>query len=277
MAQKRSPKRARQKERRNARRDEWRGYLTKRRRQRWGVLLGSLAVIGVGVVVALFAFLGGDERSPSASGSPRASAAPGTVTVPVKEPVACGAKLPEAAGSKKKVDYAKPAGQDLDPDKTYIWHLETSCGDIDIELDLEHSPKTANSIAFLTREKFYDGTFFHRLVQDFVEQGGDPKGDGTGGPGYQVVEPPPEDIKYGKGVVAMAKGGADPAGASGSQFFIVVSDRTKDVLTTPDYALVGEVTDGIDVVDDIVANGHTADDVPPKEWVYIERATIVER
>lgn len=276
MAQKRTPKRARKKERRNQRRDEWRQYVLRRRRQRWGVLLGSLAVIGVGVVVALFAFTGGDE-DPGTSASPRASAAPGSVTVPVKEPVACDAKEPDAAGSKKKVDYAKPNDQNLDPDKTYIWRLDTSCGDIDIELDLENSPKTANSIVFLTRERFYDGTFFHRLVQNFVEQGGDPKGDGTGGPGYQVVEPPPEDVEYSKGIVAMAKGGADPAGASGSQFFIVVSDRTKDVLTSPDYALVGEVTDGIDVVDDIVANGHVADGVPPKEWVYIERATIVEQ
>jgi peptidyl-prolyl cis-trans isomerase B (cyclophilin B) len=276
MAQGRSQKRARQKERRNARRDEWRQYVHRRRRQRWGVFLGSLAVIGIGVVVALFAFKGGAEK-PSSSASPGASSAPGSSKLPVKEPVACGAKLPEAAGSTKKTDYANPTDQKLDPDKTYLWRLETSCGDVDIELDLEDSPKTANSIAFLTREKFYDGTFFHRLVQNFVEQGGDPKGDGTGGSGYQVVEPPPEDIKYSKGVVAMAKGGADPAGASGSQFFIVVSDRTEEVLTTPDYALVGEVVEGLDVVDEIVANGHLADGVPPKEWVYIERATIVEK
>jgi peptidyl-prolyl cis-trans isomerase B (cyclophilin B) len=275
MAQRRSPKRARKKERRNARRDEWRQYVERRRRQRWGVFLGSLAVIGVGLVVAFFAFQGGDEK-PSASASPSAPAGTASTKVPVKEPVACDAELPEAAGSTKKTDYAEPTDQKLDPDKTYVWHLETSCGDVDIELDLENSPKTANSIAFLTREKFYDGTFFHRLVQNFVEQGGDPKGDGTGGSGYQVVEPPPEDIEYSKGVVAMAKGGADPAGASGSQFFIVVSDRTKDVLATPDYALVGEVVEGLDVVDDIVANGHVADGVPPKEWVYIERATIVE-
>jgi cyclophilin family peptidyl-prolyl cis-trans isomerase len=194
----------------------------------------------------------------------------------VKEPVACDAKLPDSAGSVKRTDYTEPEDQKLDPDKTYIWHLETSCGDVDIELDLENSPKTANSIAFLTREKFYDGTFFHRLVQNFVAQGGDPVGTGNGGPGYQVVEPPPEDIEYSTGIVAMAKGGNDPPGASGSQFFIVVADRTKDVLT-PDYALVGEVVEGDDVVDDIVANGHVADPVPPKEWVYIERATIIER
>ena len=274
MATQRKPKRARKKERRNARRDEWRQYVQRRRRQRWGVFLGSLAVVGVGVAVAFFAFAGGDEK-PKAS--PSASPAAGTVAVPVKKPVACGAKLPEAAGSEKKTNYPSPKDQNLDPEKTYIWHLETSCGDVDIELDLEHSPKTSASIAFLTREHFYDGTFFHRLVKDFVAQGGDPAGTGSGGAGYQVVEPPAKDIEYGRGVVAMAKAGTDPPGASDSQFFIVVSDHTKDVLTSPDYALVGEVVEGLDAVDDIVANGHAADGVPPKEWVYIERATIVEK
>jgi cyclophilin family peptidyl-prolyl cis-trans isomerase len=275
MAQGRSQKRARQKERRDARREEWRQYVKQRRRRQWLTVLGALVVIGIGVVVALFAFNGGDEGKPSASASPLAPA--GFMTVPEKEPVACGAKLPDSAGSVKKTDYTKPTDQKLDPDKTWIWHLETSCGDIDVELDVEHSPKTANSIAFLTRQHFYDGTFFHRLVQNFVEQGGDPTGTGSGGPGYQVVEPPPDDVEYTKGVVAMAKAGNDPPGASGSQFFIVVSDRTKDVLTTPDYALAGEVTEGLDAVDDIVANGHVADGVPPKKWVYIERATIVEK
>jgi peptidyl-prolyl cis-trans isomerase B (cyclophilin B) len=273
MAQQRNPKRARKKEAQQRRREEWHAYVKRRRRQRLGVLLGSLAVIGIGVAVAFFAFTG-EEEDLAASPSPTATGAPGAV--PIKEPVACGADLPDAAGSKKE-QYDEAEDQNLDPDNTYIWHLETSCGHIDIELDLENSPKTANSIAFLTREKFYDGTFFHRLVKDFVEQGGDPKGDGTGGAGYQVVEPPPDDVEYSKGVVAMAKGGADPPGASGSQFFIVVSDRTKDVLTSPDYALVGEVVEGLDVVDDIVANGSAADGVPPRKWVYIERATIVEK
>ena len=273
MAGQRNPKRARKKEAQQRRREEWHAYVRRRRRQRLYVLLGSLAVIAIGVAVAFFAFTG-EEEQVAASPSPTANGDPGPV--PVKEPVACGAKLPDDAGSTKK-QYDEAADQDLDPDTTYIWHLETSCGDIDIELDLANSPKTANSIVFLTREGFYDGTFFHRLVKDFVEQGGDPKGDGTGGSGYQVVEPPPDDVEYSKGVVAMAKGGADPPGASGSQFFIVVSERTKNVLTTPDYALVGEVVEGLDAVDDIVANGSAADGVPPRAWVYIERATIEEK
>jgi cyclophilin family peptidyl-prolyl cis-trans isomerase len=273
MATQRNPKRARKKDRRNARRDEWRQYVQRRRRQRWGVFLGSLAVIGVGVAVAFFAFMGGDEKEPASSASPKA----GTVTVPVKKPVACGAKAPSTAGSVKKTNYASPVDQHLDPDNTYIWRLETSCGDIDIELDVKSSPKTSNSIVFLTRERFYDGTFFHRLVKDFVAQGGDPTGTGSGGAGYQVVEPPPKDVEYSQGTVAMAKGQTDPPGASDSQFFITVSDHAAEVLTSPDYALVGKVVEGEDAVDDVIANGHAVDDVPPEKWVYIERATIVEK
>src|SRR5687767_14431975 len=89
MAQERSPKRARKKERRHARREEWQQYVKQRRRRRWLTVLGSLAVIGIGVVVALFSFTGGDEKPPSASAS--ASPARGQMTVPNKEPVACDA------------------------------------------------------------------------------------------------------------------------------------------------------------------------------------------
>jgi cyclophilin family peptidyl-prolyl cis-trans isomerase len=273
MASGRSTKRARKKERRNARREEWQAFVKRRRRQRYGVLLGSLAVIGVGVLIAFLAFKPASEKPRK---SPRRSPSSSLVTVPVKRPVACDAKLPVTAGSKKK-QFSKPADEHLSSDKTYIWRLETSCGNVDIELDTERSPKTANSIAFLTRQGFYDGLFFHRLVQNFVIQGGDPMGTGGGGSGYQVVEAPPSDIEYKTGVVAMAKAQNDPPGASGSQFFIVTDDHTAQTLSSPDYALVGKVVDGQDVVDRIESQGHLADNIPPKAWVYIEHATIVEQ
>jgi cyclophilin family peptidyl-prolyl cis-trans isomerase len=81
-----------------------------------------------------------------------------------------------------------------------------------------------------------------------VIQGGDPKGDGLGGPGYTVVEKPPQDVAYTKGVVAMAKTQTDPPGASGSQFFVVTGE---DIGLPPDYALLGKVTKGQEVVDKI--------------------------
>ena len=90
--------------------------------------------------------------------------------------------------------------------------VETSCGSFVIELDTKGSPKTANSFAFLAEEGFYDGTIFHRIAPGFVIQGGDPQGTGTGGPGYSVTEPPPEDTTYARGLVAMAKTAVEPPG-----------------------------------------------------------------
>ena len=91
----------------------------------------------------------------------------------------------------------------------------------------------------------YDDTLIHRIEPGFVIQGGDPSGDGTGGPGYKVVEKPPAKTKYLQGVVAMAKTGTEAAGTSGSQFFVVTA---QDAQLPPDYALLGKVTSGLDVV-----------------------------
>lgn len=148
--------------------------------------------------------------------------------------------------------------------------METSEGTFEIALDTENNPITANNFAYLTEEGFYDGLGFHRIVPDFVIQGGDPTGTGNGGPGYKVVEAPPEDTKYDVGVVAMAKTGTEAAGTSGSQFFVVTGSQGQTL--TPDYAVVGEVTDGLDVVQEIGGLGG-ADQQPTKD-VVIEKATL---
>jgi peptidyl-prolyl cis-trans isomerase B (cyclophilin B) len=138
--------------------------------------------------------------------------------------------------------------QKLTAGKTYVAHVSTSCGDFDITLDPKRAPVTGGSFASLVAKHFYDGLTFHRIAAGFVIQGGDPKGDGSGGPGYSVVEAPPQDLTYTKGVVAMAKTQTDPPGASGSQFFVVTGE---DAGLPPDYALLGKVTKGQDVVDKI--------------------------
>lgn len=148
--------------------------------------------------------------------------------------------------------------------------FETSEGRFTVALDTDRAFKTANSFAYLAEEGFYDGLTFHRIVPGFVIQGGDPQGDGTGGPGYQIVEKPPADLEYVPGVVAMAKGGADPSGASGSQFFVVTGAGGADL--PPDYALVGEVVEGFDVVEKIGALG--GPDERPTREVIIDRATL---
>lgn len=137
--------------------------------------------------------------------------------------------------------------------KAYTAILHTSQGDIGINLDVKTRPVTVNNFVTLAQKNFYNNTIFHRVIKGFMIQGGDPKGDGTGGPDSYVVEAPAANTKYARGVVAMAKKGSDPAGTSGSQFFIMQEDNT----LPPDYAVLGTVVSGMDVVD-AIANAPVA-------------------
>jgi cyclophilin family peptidyl-prolyl cis-trans isomerase len=159
----------------------------------------------------------------------------------------------------------------LDPAKTYTVDLKTSEGDFTITLDQKASPKVAASFAALVRKGFFDGTIFHRIVPGFLIQGGDPTGTGTGDPGYTVVDKPKPGTKYTQGVVAMAKRGDEPAGASGSQFFIVT--KNGDLGLPPLYAVLGRVTAGMPVVQKIGKLGDLSTEKPTKR-VVIDKATL---
>src|SRR5690606_38093383 len=119
-------------------------------------------------------------------------------------------------------------------------------------LDTRNNPKTAASFEHLAKEGVFDGTWFHRIVPGFVIQGGDPEGTGMGGPGYSVVEAPPQNAEYTRGVVAMAKTAVEQPGTSGSQFFVVTG---ADAGLPPEYAIVGKVTGGMKVVRTIESFG----------------------
>jgi peptidyl-prolyl cis-trans isomerase B (cyclophilin B) len=160
----------------------------------------------------------------------------------------------------------------LEPGKTYTVTLKTNEGTFAFDLDVEDSPHTTASFAALVKKGFFDGLTFHRIVSGFVIQGGDPNGDGTGGPGYTTVDAPPADAKYTKGVVAMAKAAAEPPGTSGSQFFVVTG---ADIGLPPDYALLGKVSGGMAVVDKIGRLGDPTTEQPTKK-VVIEKATLAE-
>jgi cyclophilin family peptidyl-prolyl cis-trans isomerase len=134
--------------------------------------------------------------------------------------------------------------------------VKTNCGTFQIALDVKQSPKTVNSFAYLVSHRFYNGLSFHRVVPNFVIQGGDPKGNGLGGPGYTVVERPPPNTSYLRGVVAMAKSAQQPPGASGSQFFVVTAPA--DAGLSPDYAVLGKVTKGMAAVQRIAKLGNPA-------------------
>jgi cyclophilin family peptidyl-prolyl cis-trans isomerase len=154
-----------------------------------------------------------------------------------------------------------------------IAKVKTSCGDFEISLDSEGSPKTVASFAHMADEGVYDDTPFHRIVPDFVIQGGDPRGDGTGDAGYTVEEPPPPDAAYTDGVVAMAKTAAEPPGTSGSQFYVVTA---ADAGLPADYALLGEVSSGEETVDAIAGLGDPASGQTgtPTRPVVIETITV---
>jgi peptidyl-prolyl cis-trans isomerase B (cyclophilin B) len=219
-------------------------------------------VLMLGCLLALSACGGSNSDKGSKSGSDGAPASAATATgtgcQKVDKPAPKSVKLP------------KPTTE-LDAAKSYVATVSTSCGDFQITLDAKRAPKTGGSFQYLAGKGFFDGTTFHRIVAGFVIQGGDPKGDGTGGPGYKVVEAPPKDVKYGKGVVAMAKTQLEAAGTSGSQFFVVTGDSTP---LPPEYALLGKVTGGQDVVDKIAAAETDPSTEQPVEPIVIRSVTV---
>ena len=164
---------------------------------------------------------------------------------------------------------AKPT-QKLDPSKTYTVTMQTNCGSFTIDVAVKTAPATAASFVSLVQKGFYDHTIFHRIVPGFIIQGGDPTASGLGGPGYSTVDKPPATARYTLGTVAMAKTQAEPAGTSGSQFFIVTA---QDAQLPPEYAIVGEVKDGLDTVTRIGGLGDASTE-QPTEIVELQKATV---
>ena len=215
-------------------------------------LLKAVALL---LACALFVAACGDEKEkaasePAATDTPEPAQAAGCEKVPAPKPG-------------KAVKLPKPT-QELKAGKTYVARVLTNCGEFDITLDPKRAPRTGGSFASLVSKRFYDDLTFHRIVPGFVIQGGDPKGDGSGGPGYSVTEAPPDDLVYSKGVVAMAKTQTEAAGTSGSQFFVVTGE---DAGLPADYALLGKVTKGQEVVDKIGVLAVGSDEAPTQPVV----------
>ena len=189
----------------------------------------------------------------------------------------CSKAKPAAAG-KAKPSYKKAANV-LAKGKRYAIVMNTSCGTIRVVLDRRLGGAIPNSIAFLAQKHFFDGLGFHRVVGDFVLQGGDPKGDGTGGPGYQVVGKPPASYRYKVGDFAMAKTAIDPSGAAGSQFFVISGSQGTQL--PPEYGLLGHATDRASLATIKRINGlatlacGNGQGCPPKQAVWINTARLV--
>ena len=252
-------KRQRQKQERAARRE------AERKAARRKELLRRIAsALGLGLLVAVVllipALLGGDE-----------SDLPEDYQKFRDQPTACDAEAPDPRG---EMTFAEP--QDYGYSGIVTATLTTSCGDIVIEMDSDAFPATINSFAFLSRQGFYDGTVFHRIVPDFLTEGGDPDASGLGGPGYTIPDEfPPDGFVYEEGIVAMANSGR---GTTGSRFFIVTGEQGSALSET--FNVLGRVVSGMDAVERIasieVTGTATREISDPTETVYIESIDIDE-
>jgi|SRR3954453_10241103 peptidyl-prolyl cis-trans isomerase B (cyclophilin B) len=215
------------------------------------IFLGIIVVIVLAIVIPR---IGGDDDGDSGS----------TVTKN-------GCEVPPKP-KPKQVNLQEPP-QTVKPGDKLTAVVDTSCGTFDIALDTTQAPVTTNSFAYLAKKGVYDDTLWHRIIPGFMDQGGDPQGTGSGGPGYSVTEAPPSNLKYTPGVVAMAKTGTEPPGTSGSQFFVVAGTSSP---LPPDYALVGTVSKGMDVVMKINKLGTSSAAGTPKQVAVINSVKIEE-
>ena len=158
----------------------------------------------------------------------------------------------------------------IDPEKTYTAKMVTSMGELTIALDPIAAPKTVNNFVFLARYHYYEGVIFHRIIQGFMCQGGDPDGRGTGGPGYKFDDELPKPGRYEIGSIAMANSGPN---TNGSQFFLI-SGRS-GVGLPPSYSLFGKIVKGLDVLD-AMEKVKTGGGDRPATPVVIESVTITE-
>lgn len=164
--------------------------------------------------------------------------------------------------------YDAPPEMTIDLDKSYDATLDTTHGEIVISLDAERSPQTVNNFVFLARDGFYDGVVFHRVIENFMIQGGDPTGTGRGGPGYRFRDEIEGSGDYDRGTVAMANAGPN---TNGSQFFICHTDAG----LPHSYTIFGSVKSGMDAVDSIATTPTDRGD-RPKDDVVINKVTIDE-
>jgi cyclophilin family peptidyl-prolyl cis-trans isomerase len=240
-----------------------------RRRRRITAAIGAVVVMALGATA--FATLAG-------GGNPKASASPSASSSTAAE--LCDGKAPKAAGEKKPT-FDKAPAMTIDPKATYTATMKTSCGTVEMELYPDVAPIGVNSFVFLARKGFYDGLTFHRIVAGFVIQGGDPAGDGSGGPGYQFGNEVSKKVTFDEGgIIAYANSGKD---TNGSQFFITLGPQPNlDATPSASYTIFGKVTKGMDVVQHIGALPTTApagstEASTPTQPVYIDSITIDER
>lgn len=226
---------------------------SRRRSTRKDQAMTTRVILGVVVVIAAAAILvyAASSRKPAAQNSPSQTAGP----------------TPALVGTKQ---YASAPPMLIDKSKQYTAKVKMAKGgEFVIQLYPDKAPITVNSFVFLARQGFFNGVTFHRVLEGFMAQGGDPTGTGTGGPGYQFVNED-NDLKFDKaGVVAMANAGRD---TNGSQFFITFGPAEQ---LNGDYTIFGQVISGMDVVNGITRRDPQTN--PTFAGDAIESITITEK
>jgi cyclophilin family peptidyl-prolyl cis-trans isomerase len=217
---------------------------------------------------------GTQSSSQSTSPAPPPTTPPATAVPSVPQsagPAPANIGCPKPDGSSP--DYTKfqnPPPTCIDPTKKYAATIQTDVGTITVSLDPVAAPKTVNNFVFLAGYHYFDGIVFHRVVPNFVIQGGDPTGTGTGGPGYVFPDELPNSGAYKIGSLVMANSGPN---TNGSQFFIITGQQ--GVSLPPNYSLFGQVTSGTDVIAKVNADG-AADPNPPSVIHRMVQVTITE-
>lgn len=252
-----------------------------------GIVVAIVAVI----VILLVLLLGPGNAGRGAEGAPTATVAPPAANLEADSVDSTTDAADDGAGAEIETEtslpsstegntdmpsdtaarngmYGAPPAMQIDPDKTYLATFETEKGDIVVELFADKAPNTVNNFVFLAREGFYDNTTFHRVIADFMAQGGDPTGTGTGGPGYTFADEFHPDLTHdGPGVLSMANAGPN---TNGSQFFLTFA-------ATPwldgAHAVFGKVVEGMEVLQSLTVRDPMSASEPGDE---IETITIDE-
>jgi cyclophilin family peptidyl-prolyl cis-trans isomerase len=235
-------------------------------------VITAVVVVGLfaGVVALITAANSNDGKKSDVSSTGTTVKGATTTTTTAKAQPAIAPTCPPADGSAEKhQNFTKPFDMCIDPAKTYTADVETDVGTFTITFDVTKAPKTVNNFVSLARYHYYDGIVFHRVIPDFVVQGGDPTRTGSGGPGYEFADELPKAGEYAVGTVAMANSGPN---TNGSQFFVVTG--TQGTSLPPNYSLFGKVTAGMDVVKKIEADGTQGG--TPKVTHKIVRVTVKE-
>ena len=185
--------------------------------------------------------------------------------------LSCGS----ASGGQSTVKkWSSPPTMAIDQNKSYTAVIDTTAGQMKAELFAKEAPNTVNNFVFLSRQGFYDGIVFHRIIRGFMIQTGDPQGTGRGGPGYSFADELPRTREYTAGTLAMANAGPN---TQGSQFFIV----HRDYSLPKNYTIFGKLTSGMDVLDKLanspVQQSPSGESSVPTQDVRMTRVTIEER